>query len=535
MATTARSTLQLIERRWPWLAVSLALTLGLFVCTTLGWWWYADQRDAQARRLTLDLLWLEQTLQRTLETHQRMLVNWAEDLAAPGAGQATGAEFRERIAGLMKDHRALLAIDQVDAAGKRITGLPDYTERPSQLPPLTDPLIGAALVQARALRRPVYSQVIEQGAPLWVLVVPLLDEAGAQGAVLATYNLDRLLELEVPWWFVQRYDLSLVDRNHKRLFPTDVAAAEPAPEQHTLTFGPPDSGLALQAGLHEHAQPRGLLAGLAAAAALLAVTLVWLLQLLRRWLRERAAAARMAHERDELLQHTARLASLAELASGIAHELNQPLAAIANYSAVASACLAQDPPLKHKAEDAVARMGEEAQRAGKIIHSLRSFIQKREVEHRRHAVADLLTEPLALLEPLARRLQVGIKVDARDRSAQIDCDAVMIEQVVFNLLRNALEAVATQAATPPDDAVTVQVADDGEAVAICVADRGPGIAQPERLFQAFYTTKPEGMGLGLAICRTVVESHGGRLWAEANPGGGARVCVRLPRSTLALV
>jgi signal transduction histidine kinase len=83
------------------------------------------------------------------------------------------------------------------------------------------------------------------------------------------------------------------------------------------------------------------------------------------------------------------------------------------------------------------------------------------------------------------------------------------------------------------DAVTVQVDEHEDGVTICVADRGPGIADPSRLFQAFYTTKSEGMGLGLAICRTVVESHGGRLWAEANPGGGARLCFRLPRSVLA--
>jgi signal transduction histidine kinase len=520
-----------IDRRWPWLAAALALTLGLFVCTTLGWWWYAGQRDAQQRRLALDLTWLEQTLQRTLETHQRLLENWSQDLADPDA--AAGAAFEQRIAALLKDHRALLAVEQVDAAGKRVSGLPAYAERPEQLPPLTDPLIAEAVQRGRALRHPAYSQVIEQGAPLWVLAVPVIDEAGRyRGSVLATYDLDRFLELEVPWWFVQRYDLSLVDRNHKRLFPPDPPAAEPAEELHTLTFGPEGSGLALQAGPHAHAPSPHLKAGLAAAAALLALVIGWLLQVLRRWLRERAAAARMARERDELLQQAARLASLAEFASGIAHELNQPLAAIANYSAVAEAGLAAQPPRLASVEDAVARMGEEAQRAGRIIQSLRSFIHKRQVEHRCHAVLALLDQPLALLKPMAERLRVDISVQARDGpQAQIDCDAVMIEQVMVNLLRNALEAVATLPA-PPADAVTVRVEGDADAVAISVADRGPGIAEHDKLFQPFYTTKPEGMGLGLAICRTVVESHGGRLWAEDNPGGGARMVVRLPRSTL---
>jgi signal transduction histidine kinase len=199
---------------------------------------------------------------------------------------------------------------------------------------------------------------------------------------------------------------------------------------------------------------------------------------------------------------------------------------------VAEAGLAAQPPRLASVEDAVARMGEEAQRAGRIIQSLRSFIHKRQVEHRRHAVLELLDQPLALLKPMAERLRVDIAVQARDeQQAQIDCDAVMIEQVMVNLLRNALEAVATLPA-PPADAVTVRVEGDADAVAISVADRGPGIAEHDKLFQPFYTTKPEGMGLGLAICRTVVESHGGRLWAEDNPGGGARMVVRLPRSTL---
>jgi signal transduction histidine kinase len=147
-------------------------------------------------------------------------------------------------------------------------------------------------------------------------------------------------------------------------------------------------------------------------------------------------------------------------------------------------------------------------------------------------VLDLLQEPLALLEPLALRLQVQIKVQANCELARIDCDGVMIEQVLFNLLRNAIEAVAARGVPAAGDSVTVQIDEAGDGVTICVADRGTGISDPTKLFQAFYTTKSEGMGLGLAICRTVVESHGGRLWAEPNPGGGARLYFRLPASVL---
>ena len=628
-----------LQSRWPWLAASLALTLALFVSTTVGWLWYADQRDAQARRSALDLMWLEQTVQQTLELNRRILMNWSHDLIPPSP--AASAEFLSRITGLLKENPGLLAIDYLDREGRRVTGLPQYAERPSQLPPLNDPLITTAITHSRTLGRPSFSRVIEQGAPLWVMVVPISDETGEHGALLAIYDLDRQLEQEVPWWFVQRYDLSLVDRNNKRLSPRDGALPDATQEIHKLTFGPEDSGLALWASPHVHAQPQALLAWLSVALVLFALLIIWLLRVLQRWLRERQAAQRAlsdsreqlyavlagleaavsvsgcedgrllfrnrhhaevfameaegdccllpwlqppldaqarsaeifdaaaghwyrlerrtmswvdgstvlldiatditaereaahtARERDELLQHTARLASLAEFASGIAHELNQPLAAIANYSAVADSFLSTQPPQMKKVEDAVARMGEEAHRAGQIIQSLRSFIQKRAVEHHTHRVLDLLTEPLALLEPLAQRLQVAIKVQAESDDICIDCDGVMIEQVLFNLLRNALEAVAGRGAPAPGDAVTVLIAEHDDAVTISVADRGVGIAEPAKLFQPFYTTKSEGMGLGLAICRTVVESHGGRLWADANPGGGARLSFRLPCSLLA--
>jgi C4-dicarboxylate-specific signal transduction histidine kinase len=237
------------------------------------------------------------------------------------------------------------------------------------------------------------------------------------------------------------------------------------------------------------------------------------------------ASANNARERDELLQHTARLASLAEFASGIAHELNQPLAAIANYSAAADVFLDNNNPLK--AQDAVRRMGEESRRAGNIIHSLRSFIQKRAIRHDTHKLADLFAEPLSLLAPLARRNQVQIAFDLPEDGIYVECDAVMIEQVLFNLLRNALESVAVQA-KPASDAVSIEVEREESGVTVSVCDRGAGIRDPEKLFQPFYTTKSEGMGLGLAICRTVIESHGGRLWAEAREGGGACFHFRLP-------
>jgi len=172
-------------------------------------------------------------------------------------------------------------------------------------------------------------------------------------------------------------------------------------------------------------------------------------------------------------------------------------------------------------------MGEESHRAGKIIHSMRSFIQKRAIRHDVHNLTDLLKQPLLLLAPLAERLNAGIAVQVPDERILVECDAVMIEQVLFNLIRNGLEAVASSTHPELVNAVVVQIARDPDTVTVSVSDRGSGIQDPGKLFQPFYTTKQEGMGLGLAICRTVIESHGGRLWAESNPEGGACFKFRL--------
>ncbi len=624
---------QLIHSRWPWLAASLLLTIGLFVSTTLGWFWYTDSRAQAERQLSLDLLWLDQSITQTMGDNQRMLENWAHDLQNPAPNAV--ADFLSLSDGMMKANPALISVDYLDRRGKRVAGLPAYVERPERLPPVTDPLIAEAIQRSLMQKHPLYSRVIEQYAPLWVLAVPVSDEGQNDGVVLATYDLDQVLARQVPWWFVQRYDLSLIDRDDKRLSPRDADVPDQVNDAHKLEFGPEGSGLLLRASPHGRHGTETPLILLSAAVVLFGLLIVWLLRLLQRWLRERQvaqqalsasreqlyavlsgleaavsvsarddgrllfrnrrhtelfafdntgdccllcwhgaaplaepdepehfdaararwyhlerrtilwvdgsrvtldivnditaerAAANNARERDELLQHTARLASLAEFASGIAHELNQPLAAIANYSAAADVFLDAGNPQTGRAQEAVRRMGEESRRAGNIIHSLRSFIQKRAIRHDTRTLADLFAEPLALLAPLARRIQVQIALDVPEDDIRVECDAVMIEQVLFNLLRNALESVAAHG-TPAPDAISIKVEREAAGVTVSVCDRGAGIRDPEKLFQPFYTTKSEGMGLGLAICRTVIESHGGRLWAEARAGGGACFCFRLP-------
>lgn len=500
--------------------------------SSFAWYWYADQHAAAARQSSLDLLWMEQTINNKLETNKDMLQNWSEDLQANNS--TARVEFLRRIDSLIKENRAILAIDYLDSSGHRLLGLPLYEQRPNHLPPLSDPLITEVISKAHGLEQASYSRVIEQFAPLWVLAMPLFSENRSSGSILVTYDLDKLLTQEVPWWFVQRYDLTLVDQNDKQLSPSDGGIIEHQQEVNRLDFGASNSNLSLKTSVRETKLSRVFLISLALAILVFGMTIVWLLSILKRWLRERQIAQQALRERDELLQHTARLSSLAEFASGIAHELNQPLSAIANYSAAVESFVQSEKLQLDKIHRAVKKIGEESRRAGKIMHNMRNFIHKNAQPHELHSLITLVNEAIDLVEAPAKRQRIKLTFLHEQADILLECDAVMLKQVFFNLLRNAIEATPLLVARENPmivPQIECQIHTDADNVILSIRDHGQGIADTDKLFKAFYTTKPEGMGLGLAICRTVVESHGGKIWAENHSDGGALFQIKLPLTT----
>ncbi len=516
------------NNRWTLLGMMLFLTVGLFASSTLGWLWYADKRATAARQSYLDLLWMEQFITNKLENQQIMLQNWALDLDP--ATKQSRQEFLRRIDEFIKENHAILAVEVIDEDQQRLIGLPDYEQRPPHLPPLSDPLVSEAIQQSRQHNTSVYSQVIEQFAPLWVLALPNSNEKHHLYRIMVTYDLNKLLTQEVPWWFVQRYDLSLVDQHDKQLSPSEGGIVAHSKEFNRLDFGPSGSGLTLKTSVRTVQNFDNLLIGLASAVLLFGILIIWLLRLLQRWIKERKAAQKALRERDELLQHTAQLSSLAEFASGMAHELNQPLAAIANYAAAAECLLETDQVQSPKVRQAIQKMGEESRRAGKIMHSMRNLIQKSAMPHEPYLISQLVHESIELIEAQARRQHVRIHLSLHAEDIKIDCDAVMLKQVLFNLMRNALDAMdATQSDHPQQLELRTEQTEDY--VIFSVTDQGQGIKELDKLFQAFYTTKSEGMGLGLAICRTVIENHGGKIWAENNAHVGASFHFRLPLKT----
>ena len=225
----------------------------------------------------------------------------------------------------------------------------------------------------------------------------------------------------------------------------------------------------------------------------------------------------LSRQQQERLQATARLASVGEMASLLSHELNQPLSAIASY-ATGSINLLTEPDdqtlsLMHQA---MSRIAEQAERAGRVIKSVHDFVRRRNQAHEVIAADQLLESVMPLVRLQARKSGARVELDVLQPAPRVKVDRTMVEQVLLNLARNGLQAM--EADTPlPDRLLTLRVrlapAGQGRWVEFSVIDAGPGIAADvaPRLFTPFYTTKAEGMGLGLSLCRTVIEQHGGAM------------------------
>jgi two-component system sensor kinase FixL len=229
------------------------------------------------------------------------------------------------------------------------------------------------------------------------------------------------------------------------------------------------------------------------------------------------------------LAHAMRVSVMGEMASSLAHELNQPLSAIANYLRGARRLMdRQDPEDRPRLDEAVDRAAEQALRAGDVVRRLREFMGRGESEKRIESLAMLVGEASALALVGAKDQGVRFSVRLDPGCDEVLADRIQIEQVLINLIRNGLEAMADSSRR---ELTVSSVAADGNMTAIRVSDTGPGFDEDVRasLFRPFVTSKKHGMGVGLSICRTIVEAHGGSIWAESNPGGGASIVFTLPR------
>jgi two-component system sensor kinase FixL len=228
------------------------------------------------------------------------------------------------------------------------------------------------------------------------------------------------------------------------------------------------------------------------------------------------------------LSHVARVSEMGQVSAAIAHELNQPLTAVLNYINVAKRLIASsDPQAQAKSYEAVGKAGDQAVRAGQIIRRLRDFVEKRDSTRTLEDINLVTEDALALGLMGVRSGEVKTTLALAPGLPEVLVDKVQIQQVLVNLLRNAAEAMAQSERRELTVATT---AINGDGILVSVADSGCGISEElaERLFRPFVTTKSSGMGIGLAISRSIIESHGGRLTMVPNPGGGTVFQFNLP-------
>jgi len=237
-------------------------------------------------------------------------------------------------------------------------------------------------------------------------------------------------------------------------------------------------------------------------------------------LTERQRTLRRLQELQFELSHVSRLTEMGQMASALVHEINQPLTAVTNYLEAAQLLLGGDSSEAiERTISAVDKTLGQVTRAAQIIRRLREFVRKGEPQQRTESIGKIIEEAAALALIGAKDRGVKVQLQLAPQLPDVRIDKVQIHQVVVNLIRNAIEAM--EASHRRDLTISAKLIDQG-VVVISIIDTGPGIA-PEvavRLFQPFVTTKAQGIGVGLSICRSIVEAHNGRLWAAPNPDGG---------------
>lgn len=246
---------------------------------------------------------------------------------------------------------------------------------------------------------------------------------------------------------------------------------------------------------------------------------------------ERRQAELEAQRSQQRAMHVSRLATMGEMAAGIAHELNQPLAAITNFAQASDRLLGFAHPDIEEVREALRQIANQAMRAGEIIRRLRSLVRDRETQREPTDVSDLIHEMLALTQADARLHGVRLVLDLAPGLPPLDLDRIQIQQVLLNLVRNAIEAISELGSARCEITIRTTVLPDGD-FEISVSDNGPGVSPEigDRMFDPFCTTKESGTGLGLAISRTIVQAHHGTLGYRPVQPHGACFYIHLPQS-----
>jgi len=244
---------------------------------------------------------------------------------------------------------------------------------------------------------------------------------------------------------------------------------------------------------------------------------------------ERKQAEEQARKHRDELAHVSRVSTMGEMATGIAHELNQPLSAITLYSSVANSFAKQLTPGRHELREALGKLEDQAIRAGNIVRRLRDFVKKTESVRVRADLNTLIRNVAKFVEPDIRQAETTLVLELDESTPDVLVDEIQIQQVLVNLIRNSIDAMQDTPTDHRELTVSARTRQDGQAE-LAVSDAGKGLAEHDvdQVFNAFFSTKQEGMGMGLPISRSIVEAHGGKLWVEPNSGPGVTFGFTIP-------
>ncbi|MDX5363400.1 MAG: PAS domain S-box protein [Pseudazoarcus pumilus] len=632
-----------------------ALALFVLLIGALIWLTRVHDEDSQRHTLISDVLWMEQSLQFQLDRNAAQLAQLGPELVVSDIAPQTDARLRQ----MLRAENGLTRVIWLDGAGNILGVLPPLSEAPAGnddlgLQAIIDPDLSRL---SRTIGRPVYGPVYPAagGGHQFEVHIPAYSDSGLLGISVGVYSLEGLLARELPWWFTEKYRVSVTDSEGNEITARSRVAPLSDTHSYTMPFDPPGHGLMLQITAYK-GDIRWIPVILMSSILALAIILLWSfwqlrLQLKRRlaaeqalrgetlfrkamedslltglrardlagrityvnpafcnmvgfsaqeliglrppmpywhpdhierlqeihdmilsgqgpragvevklrrkngedidalifeaplidasgrqtgWMgsimdiTERKRARELARQQDDRLQATSRLITMGEMASTLAHELNQPLAAISTYNSGCLNLLEEgyiDPLELREIHEKIAR---QAYRAAAIIHRVHDFVRRSEPKRERIALNDVVREAIELMDADARKRQMRIVLQLAPGMPPLTADPVMIEQLVVNLVRNGMDAVA---GLPGERRViTVTTQEKNGNLILRVTDRGPGIDadHAKRLFEPFFSTKQEGMGMGLNICRSIAELHHGRLAFEAGAEGGAVFVLTLP-------
>ncbi|NMG44967.1 PAS domain S-box protein [Aromatoleum toluvorans] len=635
------------------------LTVLLFLVVIAALVWFTRAYDEEEQRATLinDVLWMEQNLQFKLDRNVSQLAQIGQEILSTTDHHPsqTSAALRQ----LVRSENGLVRVMWLDATGHMQGALPPLGE--GEMPGESPSEQSASRFRlARALERPIYGQIHAAAGDRqqFEVHVPIYSENGFAGAMVGVYSLRELVTDELPWWFAERYRVSVHDSDGRVLVSKSKVAPLSDRLNYSMALDPPGGGLTLQVTAYR-GETRWVQVLLIGSILLLGGILIWSVLQLRRELQRRHRAEQalrseslfrramedsmltglrardrdgrityvnpafcrmvgysaaelvgctppmpywdpefleqtqevhdrvlsgnappdgfelrlrrkngerfdalifeaplidaagrhtgwmgslldisaqkhaeeLARQQEERLQATSRLITMGEMASTLAHELNQPLAAIASYNTGCLNRLEQPTLDREEFKDIFDRIGRQARRAGDIIRRVHDFVRRSEPKREPLDINLMIREAIGLIEADSAKRGMRVETELDESLPAVAADPVMIEQVIVNLVRNGMDAMRDN--PPSRRTVRVNTQREGDMLVVRVADNGTGI-DPEtarRLFEPFFTTKTEGMGMGLNICRSIAELHHGRLGFETNPDGGTIFTLSLPVET----